>query len=62
MVLAELYNCADLFVGRSKVESLWLAPIEAMFCNLPIDVTPTGIFADWHPENKTLVRGSLIKD
>lgn len=50
--LSELYNCADLFIGRSRVESLWLAPIEAMFCNIPIDVTPVGIFADWYPKNK----------
>ena len=51
-VLAQLYNCADLFVGRSRVETLWLAPIEAMFCGVPVDVTPVGIFADWRPENK----------
>jgi len=50
--LAELYNCADKFVGRSRVETLWLTPIEAMFCNIPIDVTPVGIFADWYPKNK----------
>lgn len=50
--LAELYNCADLYVGRSRVETLWLTPIEAMFCGVPIDVTPAGIFADWFPENK----------
>ena len=50
--LAELYNCADLYVGRSRVEILWLAPIEAMFCNVPVDVPPVGIFADWQPENK----------
>jgi len=31
---------------------LWLAPIEAMFCNIPIDVTPVGIFNDWRPKNK----------
>ena len=51
-VLAELYNCADLYLGRSRVESQWLAPIEAMFCNLPVDVTLTGIFANWFPLNK----------
>jgi len=51
-ILVELYNCADLYVGRSRVETLWLTPIEAMFCGIPIDVTPTGIFADWYPENK----------
>ena len=53
MMLAELYNCADLYVGRSRVESLWLTPIEAMFCNVPIDVTSTGIFTDWLPQNKS---------
>lgn len=51
-ILVELYNCANLYVGRSRVETLWLAPIEAMFCGIPIDVTSTGIFADWYPENK----------
>jgi len=51
-ILTELYNCADLYVGRSRVESLWLTPTEAMFCNVPVDVTKTGIFADWYPENK----------
>ncbi len=51
-VLCELYNCADRYVGRSIVETLWLAPLEALFCNLPIDVTPVGIFNEWQPENK----------
>ncbi len=51
-VLAELYNCADVFVGRSRVETLWLVPIEAMFCGVPVDVTPVGIFVDWKPANK----------
>ncbi len=51
-VLVELYNCADLYVGRSRVETLWLTPIEAMFCGVPVDVTLAGIFADWSPENK----------
>ncbi len=51
-ILAELINCADVCVGRSRVETLWLGPIEAMFCGIPVDVTPVGIFADWTPENK----------
>jgi len=51
-ILAELYNCADLYLGRSRVESLWLTPIEAMFCNVPVDVTKAGIFTNWQPENK----------
>ncbi len=50
--LAELYSCADVFIGCSRVETLWLAPIEAMFCGVPVDVTPAGIFADWRPDNK----------
>ncbi|MEI6479406.1 MAG: glycosyltransferase [bacterium] len=49
--LAELMNCADVCVGRSRVETLWLGPIEAMFCGVPVDVTPVGIFADWKPAN-----------
>ena len=61
MILAELYNCADLYVGRSRVESLWLAAIEAMFCNIPIDVTPTGIFADWFLQNKNPRQEALNK-
>lgn len=50
--LAELYNCADKFVARSITESFGLASIEAMFCGLPVDVTNTGVFWDWHPECK----------
>lgn len=68
--LAELYNCADIFVGRSLVETLGLAAIEAMFCDIPVDVTPTGIFWDWTPDNnqprneafkKGLDRETMIK-
>ncbi len=51
--LSELYNCADLFIGRSIIETLWLAPIEAMFCNVPLDITNAGIFMDWKPKNKS---------
>ncbi|MEX2054198.1 MAG: glycosyltransferase [Candidatus Colwellbacteria bacterium] len=49
--LCELYNCADQYVGFSRAETLWLAPIEAMFCNIPVKVTPVGIFKDWEPKN-----------
>ena len=51
-VLVELHNCADVYVGRSRVETLWLGPIEAMFCGVPVDVTKAGFFADWQPKNK----------
>lgn len=59
--LAELYNASDLFVGRSRVESFWLAPIEAMFCGVPVDVTPVGIFSDWKPANKDPRREAFEK-
>lgn len=51
-VLAELYNCADMCIARSVTESFGLSTIEAMFCNIPVDATKTGIFWDWHPEFK----------
>lgn len=50
--LAELYNCADVFMSQSVVESLGLAAIEAMFCNIPVLSTKTGIFWDWNSPMK----------
>lgn len=49
-VLAELYNCADLCVSRSITESFGLALVEAMFCDVPVDVPKIGIFWDWEPD------------
>lgn len=49
-VLAELYNCSDLLVAKSLVESFGLAAVEAMFCDLPVDATKTGVFWDWEPD------------
>ena len=49
-ILAELYNCADLLVAKSVVESFGLAVVEAMMCDLPVDVTKTGVFWDWDPD------------
>lgn len=48
-VLAELYNCADLCVSKSVTESFGLSLVEAMFCNIPIDVPKIGVFWDWEP-------------
>ena len=48
-ILVELYNCADLLVAKSIVESFGLAVVEAMMCDLPVDVTKTGVFWDWNP-------------
>lgn len=48
-VLSELYNCADVCVSRSVTESFGLSLVEAMFCNIPVDVPKIGIFWDWEP-------------
>ena len=49
-VLSELYNCADVCVSRSITESFGLSLVEAMFCNIPVDVPKIGIFWDWEPD------------
>ena len=49
-ILAELYNCSDLLVAKSLVESFGLAAVEAMFCNIPVEATKTGVFWDWEPD------------
>ena len=49
-ILSELYNCADVCVSRSVAESFGLALVEAMFCNIPVDVPKIGIFWDWEPD------------
>ncbi len=46
-VLAELYNCADVCVSKSITESFGLSLVEAMFCNIPVEVPKIGIFWDW---------------
>ena len=51
-VLSELYNCADVCVSRSITESFGLSLVEAMFCNIPVDVPKVGIFWDWEPNMK----------
>ncbi|MCV0399549.1 MAG: glycosyltransferase family 4 protein [Nitrosarchaeum sp.] len=51
-ILAELYNCADLCVSKSITESFGLSLVEAMFCNIPIEVPKIGIFWDWDPDMK----------
>lgn len=47
--VAELLNCADFFVSKSVCESGGLAAIEAMFCDIPVLSTRTGIFFDYSP-------------
>jgi len=49
-ILAELYNCADLCVSKSVTESFGLSLVEAMFCNIPVDVPKIGVFWDWEPD------------
>ncbi len=45
--LAKLLNCSNFFILGSPVETQCLAAIEACFCNLPIIMHNTGIFADF---------------
>ncbi len=65
-VLAELYNCSDLMVSRSITESFGLAMVEAMFCDVPVDSTKTGVFWDWEPDfehpRKAALEHKLDKD
>lgn len=46
-LLSELLNCADFFVLGSPVETECLAAIEACFCNVPVVMRQTGVFADF---------------
>jgi glycosyltransferase involved in cell wall biosynthesis len=48
-ILSELYNCSDVCVSKSITESFGLSLVEAMFCNIPVDVPKIGIFWDWEP-------------
>jgi len=59
--LAELYNCANYYLSNSYVESLGLAPIEAMFCNIPVITPSVGIFYDWKPKMKNPRREAFEK-
>ncbi|MBI1938134.1 MAG: FkbM family methyltransferase [Ignavibacteriales bacterium] len=53
--LAKLLNCADFFILGSPVETQCLAAIEACFCNLPVIMHNTGIFADFMEEERACV-------
>ena len=50
--LAKLLNCADFFILGSPVETQCLAAIEACFCNLPLIMRNTGIFADFTKDER----------
>lgn len=50
--LAKLLNCADFFILGSPVETQCLAAIEACFCNLPLIMKNTGIFADFTKDKR----------
>jgi hypothetical protein len=53
--LASLLNCADFFIVGSPVETQCLAAVEACFCNVPIVMRNTGIFADFSDEDKNKI-------
>lgn len=50
--LAKLFNCADVFILGSPVETQCLAAIEACLCGVPVVMHETGIFADFLPEER----------
>ena len=45
--IRDLYNCADFFILTSPIEGYGNAIFEAMACNLPCIVSPTGYFYDF---------------
>ncbi len=53
--LAKLLNCADFFILGSPVETQCLAAIEACFCNLPVIMRNTGIFADFTEDDRARI-------
>ena len=53
--LAKLLNCADFFILGSPVETQCLAAIEACFCDLPVIMRNTGIFADFTEEERARI-------
>ncbi len=53
--LAKLLNCADFYILGSPVETQCLAAIEACFCNLPLIMRNTGIFADFTKEERAQI-------
>ncbi|MEG8945549.1 glycosyltransferase [Rosettibacter firmus] len=50
--LVKLLNCANFFILGSPVETQCFSALEACFCNLPIIMRNTGIFADFSEEEK----------
>jgi glycosyltransferase involved in cell wall biosynthesis len=48
ILLAELLNCADVFVIGSPVETQCLAAVEANLCNVPVAMPLVGIYKDFN--------------
>lgn len=63
--LVELLNCADFFILGSKTETLCLAAIEALMCNIPVIMNNTGVFYTMDNEKKSkcgVIYDGVIED
>ena len=49
--LTDLHGASDFFILGSPVETQCLAALEANFCNLPVIMHNTGIYADWNDKD-----------
>ena len=53
--LAELLNCADVFIIGSPVETQCLAAVEANLCNVPVAMPLVGIYKDFSDHERSKV-------
>jgi glycosyltransferase involved in cell wall biosynthesis len=51
--LVALLASADIFIGASRYETFWFAPLEAMACGIPVVVSNVGAVPSMIPENGT---------
>lgn len=54
-LLAELLNCADVFLIGSPVETQCLAAIEANLCDVPVAMPLVGIYKDFNEQERATV-------
>jgi glycosyltransferase involved in cell wall biosynthesis len=55
-------SSADAFILGSPVETQCLAALEAMACDVPVVMPPTGAFSDWKPDSFFEVTSAGIDD
>jgi len=60
--LVRLLASADLFMGASRLETFWLAPLEAMACGVAVVVSKTGAVPTMIPQDGVQGRAIEIVD